>query len=121
MAKAFDFIQKKNVSLVTGQLSNGAFERDSQRRMRGSCAGFGARGFLRLFMRHFLLAHATAARVVAGIDENPERPGGETRLAAKARNAALNFHESILDGVFGVACCAEQIAGDALHSRAVEA
>jgi hypothetical protein len=62
---------------------------------------------------------APAARVVAGIDEDPADPGVERGALAEIVTIAVRPEKRLLDGVFGVGDIAEQVEGKALHSRSV--
>src|SRR5579862_6192310 len=89
--------------------------------MSGSGAWLGPGGsFTWFFVSDFLLAQPAAPRVVASVDQHPERPGCETGLSAIAGDAALNLHEGVLHGIFGIAHGAEQVAGNTFHSRAMQ-
>src|SRR3974390_2486295 len=72
-----------------------------------------------LVLRVLFAADPAAPHVVAGVDEDSKRPGDKRRLSAKAGNAALNFQERILAGVFPIALRAEQIPAQVPHSRAL--
>src|SRR5260370_27506307 len=85
--------------------------------MRSRRAGLLARRLLGIVVRDFFLAQPAAPRVVAGVDEDPVSPGDETRLAAKAGDAALHFQKRLLYGVFGVDGIAKNIPRQVLHAR----
>ena len=53
------------------------------------------------------------------LSQDAERPGDEGRLSAKPRDAALNFQEGFLHGVFGIGRRAEKIAREIFHARAL--
>src|SRR5256884_8764079 len=92
------------------------FRSHAQSRMRSRRAGFMARRLLGIVVRDFFLAQAAAPRVVAGVNQYPVGPGGETRLAAKAGDAALHFQKCLLHGVFGVDGIAKNIPRQVLHA-----
>src|SRR5437868_7926594 len=89
MAEPLDFIQEKNVALVPGQSRQCAFKRDSQSGMSRGGARFRPSGFTGFFVSDFLFAHATAANVIAGIDQHAKGPRRKTGLAAKTCDAPL--------------------------------
>src|SRR5205814_4801912 len=65
-------------------------------------------------------AQPTQPRVLTGIDQDAVDPSDETRMAAKAGDAALHFQEGLLHGVFGVAGVAKDISRQVLHARAMQ-
>ena len=119
MAEAFDFVQKKNIALVSSQPLKRSVQGHSQCGMRAWSARLKTRCLLRIVARHFLLAKPAAPRVVAGVDQDPVGPGDETRLAAKTADTALHLQERLLHGVFRVDGIAKNIPRHVLHAHAM--
>src|ERR1700682_803703 len=101
MAETFDFVKEKDVALVLRELGERALQRHAERRMSSRRTGLKTRRFLGIVVCDFFLAQPAAPRVVAGVNQNSVSPGDETRLAAKAGDAALHFQERLLHGIFG--------------------
>src|ERR1700741_2957661 len=99
MAETFDLVQEKNIALVLRELGERALQRHAERRMCSRSAGLMARRLLGILVRDFFFAQPAAPRVVAGVNQDPIGPSDETRLAAKAGDAALHFQERLLHGV----------------------
>src|SRR5438067_11635662 len=99
MAETLDLVQEKNIALVLRKLVERALQRHAESRVRSSRAWFMARRLLGIFVRDFFFAQPAAPRVVAGVDQDAVSPGDETRLAAKAGDAAMHFQKCLLHGV----------------------
>src|SRR2546430_4455832 len=76
---------------------------------------------LGIVVRDFFLAQAAAPRVVAGVNQYPVGPGGETRLAAKAgdrKSTRLNSsHSQISYAVFCLKKKKKSAESDNLFAR----
>src|SRR6266852_3014363 len=119
MTETFDLIQEKDIALVLSEFGERPLQCHAEGRMRYWRARLGARRLFGIVVRDFLLAQPAAPCVVAGVDQDPVGPGHETRLAAKAGDAALHFQEGFLYGVFGVTGIAKDIPRQVLHSSAM--
>src|SRR5437016_2714900 len=119
MAETFDLVQEKNIALVLRELGERTLQCHAERGMRYRRAGLIARRLLAIFIGDFFLAPPAAPRVVAGVNQNPIGPSDETRLAAKAGDAALHFQEGLLHGIFSVDGIAKNIPRKILHARAM--
>src|SRR5260370_3337648 len=119
MAERLDVGEKKKMGLVRSQLLKRAVQRHSKRGMRAGSARLQTRRLLGIVVRDFSLALPAAPRVVAGIDQDPVSPGDETRLGAKAGDAALHLQERLLHRILSVGGIAKNIAGQVLHARSV--
>src|SRR6266853_6954800 len=69
---------------------------------------------------NFFLAQSATARVIAGVHQDAEGPGNETRLSAKAGDTALHFQEGFLHGIFGICSAAQNVARKILHARTMQ-
>src|SRR5258708_13860595 len=119
MAETFDFVQEKNIALVPSQLLKRSLQRHSKGGMRARSPRLQMRRLLGIVVGDFSLALPAASRVVAGIDQDPVSPGDETRLGAKAGDAALHLQERLLHRILSVGGIAKNIAGQVLHARSV--
>src|SRR5260370_42516329 len=119
MAETFDYVQKKNIALVPSQLLKRSLQRHSKRGMCARSARLQTRRLLGIVVGDFSLALPAAPSVVAGVNQDPVSPGDETRLAAKAGDAALHLQERLLHRIVGVGRIAKNIAGQVLHARSV--
>jgi hypothetical protein len=119
VAEAFHLVQKKNVALVPRQFFQRALQGHPQCGMCSRRPRLHSRRFLRIVVRDFFLSHPAASRVVARVNQDPVGPGDETRLPAKAGDAALYLQEGFLYGILGVSAAAKNIPSQVPHARAM--
>src|SRR5882762_2071205 len=85
----------------------------------GSAEFHARRQRVHVFIHMVFSTNAAAAQIVAGVDQDTERPGDKRRLPAKTRDASLDFQEGFLHGVFGIRLRTEKIARQILHARSL--